>query len=133
MLPSHIIRQQGLRLTSQRKNILDTLSDSPQTVFEIKQRLKNQKINVDTATIYRTLDCFIKIGLVNTVIMDSNESYFELKSKTHHHHAVCDSCGIIRDVIFDEHLLIKTVSEIAGFNIQKHNFEFFGLCSKCRK
>jgi Fe2+/Zn2+ uptake regulation proteins len=127
------LKENGYRATTQRKHIFDTLLPFPQSISEISSSLKNKGTNIDIVTIYRTLDCFIKLGIVGkTQFKDKISKYEIISNDYHHHHLVCDRCGSIEDIPLDDNFLINKISKQTNFKIKSHSLEFFGICGKCQ-
>jgi Fur family ferric uptake transcriptional regulator len=127
------IQQEGYRLTSQRQQIIDALTSSPQSVLEIISFLKSKGVSVDKVTIYRTLDCFVKLGIAaKTQFKDKTAKYELLTASNHHHHLVCDQCGSVEDIPLDDSILLKRVRKQTDFQIKSHSLEFFGICANCQ-
>jgi Fur family ferric uptake transcriptional regulator len=130
---SQVLRQKGYRLTSQRQQILNALTDHPQSVEEVVAVFKQNRTTVDKVTVYRTLDCFVDLGIVaKTQFRDKTAKYELLNQDNHHHHLVCDNCGSVRDIALNEQALIKQVSQGSDFQVKSHSLEFFGLCANCQ-
>jgi Fe2+ or Zn2+ uptake regulation protein len=126
-----LLRTLGLRATPQRLAIISALTRTkrPSSVEDV---VRMSRIAIDTVTAYRTLDTFIKIGVVRKVRIADDRALYEL-ANDHHHHAVCTSCGTIRDVAtcLPKGLDAK-VKKTSGFSsIQSHTLDFFGLCKSC--
>jgi Fur family transcriptional regulator, ferric uptake regulator len=129
-----ILKNKGYRITKQRKEILQLLTLFPQSVFEIYQSLRNKRIILDKVTIYRTLECLQKLGIVGKIQFNETSAKYELLSKNnHHHHLVCNSCGGVEDISFNEHELLTKVRKHSKFLVQNHTVEFFGLCGNCQR
>jgi Fur family ferric uptake transcriptional regulator len=127
------LKQQGYRLTQPRQQILDTLTSYPQSVAEIVTSLKKKQTNVDMATVYRTLEILVELGVVGKIQFHGKTAMFELLSEDdHHHHLICNDCGLIEDIPFDEVLLMNQVNKQTKFQVQSHSLEFFGLCTNCQ-
>ena len=130
---SQILRQKGYRLTHQRQQILDALTAFPQSVEDVIAALKNRNESIDRVTVYRTLDCFVDLGVVGkTQFKDKIAKYELLTEAHHHHHLVCDKCGSVEDVALNEAFLLRKVREQTNFQVKSHSLEFFGLCANCR-
>lgn len=129
---SQQLRSKGYRLTSQRQLVLSALTNRPQSVSEVRAALKAKGSRLDKVTVYRTLDCFIRLGAVNAAQFKGQTTKYELAAQPHHHHLVCDRCSSVQDAPMNEKLLIKKASRRTGFKIISHTLEFYGLCAKCR-
>ncbi|MFH0863716.1 MAG: Fur family transcriptional regulator [Candidatus Gottesmanbacteria bacterium] len=127
-----ILQQKGHRLTHQRQLILDALTTIPQSVEEVITSLNSKGKNIDMVTVYRTLDCFVELGVVGKTQFKDKTGKYELLTEDHHHHLVCDHCGSVEDIALNEAFLIRKVSEQTKFQVKSHSLEFFGLCANCR-
>lgn len=135
-----ILKEEGYKLTTQRKAILDAILEnhekhlSPEEIYNIV-KLKCPDIGI--ATVYRTLQLFEKLNIVCRVNFDDGYNRYELIYDTEqhqHHHLICLNCGKVIEVKMD--LLETLENEIEreyGFSIVDHNVKFFGYCSDCEK
>ena len=73
-----VLKSEGLRATKQRLNIWDELSstDKHRDIETILKDLKKNKINVSRATLYRTIDVFVKHNLLKKITL----AYSQLKN-----------------------------------------------------
>lgn len=131
---SKLLKDKGCSLTGQRQAILGILSGGKLfTAQEIKKYLQKKKIKIDLATIYRTLELFVKLGLAEKTQFEEKIARYEIiPGHKHHHHLVCQKCGTVEDVSVNEEKLIWQVESHSKFLVKKHTLEFFGLCLKCR-
>lgn len=127
-----IIKKSGRRLTGPRKDIFLALSNTPLTIQEISNNLKARNVKHDTATLYRTLELFVDLGLVNKVSLSDKLSRYELASQKHHHHLVCEGCGVIQDVTVNDETIVDEVAQKSTFLVKRHSLEFFGFCVNCQ-
>ena len=138
------LRENVARWTAPREAVLEVLSRSSghKSAKEIHAAHYDEHPGLGLTTVYRTLELLHRLGLVHRLASGDGQSRYELKSeggKGHHHHLICTRCGRIidyRDFIGEELELVKKTEEaLAGrhnFLIRDHNFEFLGLCEKCR-
>jgi len=127
-----IIKDKGQRFTSQKKEILNVLQQKPQTVFEIYTAVNSKKNHMNKVTVYRILTSFLELGIVNKVQFNDKEARFELSNSGHHHHLVCEVCGLIEDIQLPENIFLKEVKNKTDFKIKSHSLEFFGICDCCQ-
>jgi Fur family ferric uptake transcriptional regulator len=123
----------GLRLTGQRRLILDLFlgSDRHLSQDDIYQALRRH--GVGRATVFRTLKMLEECKLVEHVIGPGGTPRFEVKlDRPHHDHLICVSCGSIQEVRWPqlEAIQEKTCRKI-GFTPKWHRHEIFGLCRQC--
>ena len=117
-----VLKSEGLRATKQRLNIWDELSstDKHRDIETILKDLKKNKINVSRATLYRTIDVFVKHNLLKKITLDSGKFLYEHNKKTitpQHDHIVCEDCGEIFEFYDNE---ISSVAESFLPHVQNH-------------
>ena len=105
---SSVLKAAGLRATAQRLNIWDELSgtDKHRDIDTILSSLKKKKINVSRATLYRTIDVFVKHNLLKKITLDTGKFLYEHNRKSitpQHDHIVCEDCGEIFE-FFDNNI-----------------------------
>ena len=68
-----VLKSEGLRATKQRLDIWDELcsTDSHRDIETILSDLKKKKINVSRATLYRTIDVFVKHDLLKKITLEN--------------------------------------------------------------
>lgn len=127
-----LIKDRGQRLTCQKKEILCVLRQKPQTVVEMYRAVNFKKRTMNKATVYRILTNFLDLGIVSKIQLNEKEARFELADSKHHHHLVCEECGMIEDIQLPEEILLKEVKKKSSFNIKSHSLEFYGICKHCQ-
>src|SRR5690348_8318911 len=93
------VRASGLKLTPQRLAIVRELAADPThpTAQELFERLRGALPTMSFATVYNTLDALAAAGLCAALSLSPGAARFD-PNMTAHHHAVCDRCGLVRDV-----------------------------------
>ncbi len=130
----HLARN-GLRLTGQRRAILDLFltSDHHLSQEEIYQALRGKGIG--RATVFRTLKTLQECGLAAPVVGRDGTPRFEINiDRPHHDHLICIECGRIQEVRWPalEKIQDKTCRRV-GFVPQWHRHEIFGRCRDCAR
>jgi Fur family transcriptional regulator, ferric uptake regulator len=132
------LKQQGVRLTRQRKILLDLIDQSglhldAERLYQLA-RQTDPKIN--RVTVYRTLKLLKAGGLVDELDLmhhDGDQHYYETRLKQEHAHVICLRCGKIEEFFGD--LLQKMRDQIEshfGFKIVLARTEVGGYCSHCQ-
>lgn len=133
------LKEKGCKLTLQRRTVLDVLIENGEehlSTEEIYSRVKKKFPEIGLATVYRTVQLFEEMGIVDRLNFDDGCSRFELASEDtvhHHHHLICEACNRVYEVEND--LLEEIESEIERkykFKIHDHNLMFYGICDECR-
>jgi Fur family peroxide stress response transcriptional regulator len=93
------VRASGLKLTPQRLAIVRELAADPThpTAQELFERLRPALPTMSFATVYNTLDALAAEGLCTALSLSPGAARFDPNMEAHHH-AVCDRCGLVRDV-----------------------------------
>jgi Fur family ferric uptake transcriptional regulator len=132
------LRRAGQRLTPRRESLLQILRSAghPLTILEILDRGDGLAMS----SVYRNLTVLEQAGLVHRVITREDFARYELAEELteHHHHLVCSSCGLVRDLRSDatiERLMRATGARATeeGFTPITHRLDIVGLCAECSK
>ncbi|MFH1851283.1 MAG: transcriptional repressor [Candidatus Neomarinimicrobiota bacterium] len=130
-----IIRQEGLRYTSQREAVWQELlsTDNHRDAENIYFKLREHGLNVSRATVYRTIEILVKHNLIRKLDLGDGKSRYEHhQDQVHHDHLICTECG--RIVEFVNEPVEKLQQEIAAefnFELSDHIHQLFGVCSNC--
>ena len=137
-----LLREKGLKVTSQRLMVLNILSahgDEHLTVEEIYDLAKEESPEIGLATIYRTVQVLLELHVIEKVTFDDGFARYELNGEEtgsghRHHHAICTQCGNVYSLETDLlDTLEKQVFESLGFEVTYHEVKLYGLCSACRR
>jgi Fur family ferric uptake transcriptional regulator len=129
------LKEKGLKLTPQRRLIVDAIHDANVhiTAEEIIAHVQAKMPEVHKSTIYRTLDLLEKTGCVFKSELDAHAIYHHA-DEGHHHHLVCSRCGKIIEC--DEDLFKSVENSIVeqyGFHVDFKHLIMNGLCEECRR
>jgi Fur family ferric uptake transcriptional regulator len=100
---------------------------------EIHELLNKTRAKVSLSTVYRTLDLLETKGEASSRVDARGESTYVVCAPTHHHHAICRSCGKVEELACEA--LERIASELRshhGFELDDHAMEFYGKCASCR-
>ena len=128
------LREKGLKLTPQRRLILDIIHGSGEhlTAEEILASVQAKVPGVNKSTIYRTLELLEGLGCVFKSELGDRFIYHHAE-EGHHHHLVCRRCGKNIDCAEDLfHSVEKALDENLGFKVDFKHVVISGLCSECR-
>jgi len=132
----NFLRSNGLRKTPVRVGVIELLqtATAPLSVPEMLGHLKN----VDTVTVYRTLNTFVKKKLVHRV-RGEDRSWLYAIGDTHdqprhmHPHFVCDDCGKVEclDSASIPGGFIGSLNVERGYQVAYPEVVLHGKCPKC--
>ncbi len=126
----------GLRVTNQRALLLEIIrqGEGHLDAFELYRRAREKQPRLSLSTVYRALQQFKKLGLVEEVHFDENHHHYEVKPPAGHHHLVCLGCGRVIEFNYPLARQVKrNVPEARDFDISGTEIRMSGYCSRCRR
>ena len=93
-----ILRKADIKITRQRVHLAGILFNLPQghfTAEELHDETKQGNLKVSLATVYNTLKHFSQNGIIKTLQVDSQKTFFD-RNTDHHYHI--KSNNIIEDI-----------------------------------
>lgn len=123
------------RQTWQKDAVLHALSKAEGFVSaqQLHRQLTQHGSVIGLATVYRTLNSLVADGLADSLV-NAGESLFRDCSKDHHHHLVCNDCGIAIEIEAKQaEAWAAKVAKEHGFTQVTHTIDIFGLCKACSK
>lgn len=131
------LRQRGIRLTRQRRVILQVMDNAEQhlDVDQILERAQKISPEVHLVTVYRTIDLLKKQGLIDELDLlhlRGDRHYYETHGPRDHIHVACLRCGRVRE--FESHLYEELKNQIArdcNLRVTVSRTEVGGICNDC--
>lgn len=126
-------RQAGVRLTHQRLAIFREVASSLEhpSAEAVLRAIEPRLPTVSLDTVYRTLWLLTDLGLISTLGPRRESVRFDA-NLTHHHHYVCERCGLARDFESDELNGLRLPESITAFGtVVAARVEVRGVCSRC--
>lgn len=133
------ISARGLRLTSQRKAIVETIQQSRQHLDAetLLQLARKRNPGINRATVYRTLGLLKRMRLIDELDLmhlEGEKHFYETRTHSGHFHLACLGC---RKIVEHEtptfKLLRQEIAEQTGFSIDVIRLEVGGRCPECRR
>lgn len=132
-----LLKQMNLRRTPVRVGVLDVLTRNhrPMSVPEILGKLKR----VDTVTVYRTLNTFVRKKIVHRV-RSEDRSWLYAMSNAHsqprhlHPHFVCERCGKVECLEGAQipESFIESLHVDRDYLVSYPEVVLHGMCPRCR-
>jgi Fur family ferric uptake transcriptional regulator len=125
-----LLKRQGYSVTTARQRVFHALAgQEPLTMSQLAGRARG----VDRATVYRTVNLFEQLGVVQRLNIGWKYK-LELTDKfiEHHHHLTCTNCG--QTVVLNEDEPERFIDQLArayDFTPTAHQIEIQGICSSC--
>lgn len=133
------LKRQGVRLTRQRRVLLDVMDRAEQhlTADAILERAQKIDPRVHRVTVYRTLEMLKHRGLLDELDLlhiNGHRHYYESHSVRDHIHVACLRCGKVREVESDLYEQLKRqIQRDTGIEITVARTEIGGYCEACRR
>src|SRR5215213_4062858 len=131
-LLKNTLRASAYSITAPRQQIFALLQEhGPISTAQLVDKCQE---TIDRATVYRTVELFESLGIVNR-IWHGFKSTLELSEifMPHHHHAMCQLCGKTIDVTSqDLERAIGAVAKEHEFLPLAHSVELQGYCRDCQ-
>ena len=128
-----LLKQNGHFVTAPRLELFAILQKHPALTMKQLISLLSEH---DQVTVYRNIDLFEKLGIVNKLRLgwftkiELSDIFIH-----HHHHFTCVHCGKIYDLPDDPAIekAILHLTQGKKFKAMDHQLEIRGLCQDCQK
>ncbi len=131
------LRARGFKLTAPRLAIIDYLADENghPSVQDIYEGIRSEAPNIGMATIYRTVDLLLEIGVLRAFTLQDNRLRYEMNwPGNHHHHLICRRCGEVLEFgSCNFQLIAEEIEQVTRYRIHEHTLEVFGTCPQCER
>ena len=133
------LRGAGFKITPQRVTLLELFCEHFEhlTPQDIHGLLEGAEASLSLATVYNNLEVFEQVGIVNRVVCDRGQTFFDPNVEPHHH-AICNGCGEIFDLEVPADTVAKLLhaTRVAAdaeveFTVQEATVWFRGTCGHC--
>jgi len=129
---SHALRDQGLRLTHQRLEIVREIAatDEHPRAETVYRHVRMRVPTVSLDTVYRTLGTLVDLGLVKQVVATPGPARYDANT-ARHQHFVCTRCGVVRDIDDPGLDTAAALGSTTFGTIETVEVQLKGVCSGC--
>ncbi len=126
-------RMQGHVQTRQRQLLLQIIREEKGHIDakELYRRAAERDASISTATVYRSLNLFKHLGLIDEKRLGQGSCTYEIKKEQPHQHLVCRECGKIFDFECPLSEVVKRVRQEQGFVVTRAEVYLEGYCGEC--
>ncbi len=131
-----VLNAAGMRVTNQRALLLHIIHQGGGHLDadELYQLARKKQSHLSLSTVYRALQAFKKLDLVEECHFDESHHHYEVKPSAEHHHLVCLGCGRVIEFQYPVSRYVKrNVVEAKGFEIVGTEVRITGYCAECRQ
>ncbi len=127
------LREHGLQVTYQRLAIYQALYFTKEhpSAEAIYQQVKKRFPMISLGTVYKTLEKFYEVGLIQKVSPITEVARYDAITGSHHH-MVCLECQSIQDADSIVGAPKMSVSEHNGFRVLRQQVVLHGYCPACK-
>ena len=134
----HFLDQKNLRITSQRRAIVDTVFGTDQhfTAEQLLEWAREKDSSVSRATVYRTLPLLTESGLVHEMDFGKDYKIYDPNYADHpnHNHIICDDCDKIVEFESDRLEALETeISSKLGFEVNSQQLRINASCEEMKR
>lgn len=135
-----ILSEKNIKISNHRVYILSYLieNNNHPTANTIYDDLHKLLPSLSKATVYNTLEFFLKKGIIKKIIFDDNSTHYDA-FLNFHAHFYCKICKQIFDInindIDNNIININSLKKLKFINnnlIQNISINFEGICKKCQ-
>lgn len=132
--PIDLLRDNGLRATSQRIAIMRAVMDGDEhpTAEEVWETAREGQPTLSLSTVYDTLSRFVQLDLIDELHAGEEATRYEFLDRPHVN-LVCTSCGRVEDA--ESERIADLIAEADGasrFAIGPQPVELEGRCADCQ-
>ena len=123
-----------LQLTRQREAVLAVIQEAEKhlTAQEVYDRVRQRLPGTAYATVYNAVAHLCQMGHIQAVHLGGGATLYD-RNLERHDHLVCRNCGKVLDYCFPGlERALEEVSHDTGFQAQKAELMFVGLCPACQ-
>jgi Fur family peroxide stress response transcriptional regulator len=128
------LRKKGYKATAQRIAIsrFALTSREHPSARRICREIRDTHPTVSLATVYKTLQVFKELGLVNQLTFPEEEARFDSYVKPHLN-LICEKCSNITDIEDQSAQEVISAAKNARFVVSGVRIDVRGICQKCAK
>ena len=93
-------------------------TDEHPSADEVLTRVRRRFPHVSRATVYNTLNLFVKVGLLRQFVLNEGRVVFDPRTEDHHHF-IDDETGEIQDVPWDA-IEVSNVARLKGLDVREY-------------
>jgi Fur family transcriptional regulator, ferric uptake regulator len=97
------------------------------------RRAADRDQSISAATVYRSLNLFKQLGLVDEKRLGQARCYYEMKHSQQHQHLVCSRCGRVIDFECPLGEMVSRVEREHCFTVTKAEVYLEGYCAECSR
>lgn len=129
-----VLRENGYKVTPQRLAVYEVVNQNTThpNAEAIYKTLQPKYPFMSLATVYKTMEIFAKIGVVQVLQCEEDAHRYDYNTKPHAH-IRCTRCNKVMDVDIDQDKLSEMAGSQTGYCVDSISLSFTGVCAECQK
>jgi Fur family ferric uptake transcriptional regulator len=128
------LKKSGARMTKKRAQILTAIGSFSRPVSAEEIRQQAGLPPSDLVTVYRNLEAFEAIQVLQRIPMESGAQLFELTEPgAHYHHLICRVCHQAERLDICVGAEVEDQASTRGYTGVTHLLEVYGVCGACAR
>jgi Fur family peroxide stress response transcriptional regulator len=131
---TEVLRDHGYKVTPQRLAVYDVIDQNKThpNAEAIYKELQPKYPSMSLATVYKTMEIFAKIGVVQVLQCEEESHRFDFNVSPHAH-IRCTVCNRVDDVDVDMEALKQMAAKETSYKVDGIGLSFTGVCADCQK
>jgi Fur family iron response transcriptional regulator len=124
------LKSHGIQPSAQRLAVADYVlqTDAHPSADQVWAKVKTALPMISRATVYNTLNLFVRKGLLRELILAEGKVVFDPNTQPHHHF-IDDGSGAIHDVPWDA-LEVRRIEGLKGLDVREYQVVLRGRRSQ---
>ena len=135
-MQSNVDEKLSRRSTEQRRLVMEIIrqAEGHLDADEIYQQARLKSPSISLSTVYRSLQLFKELELIEEHQFDGMRRYYESTPRSKHHHLVCLGCGRVFEFKCPSAERLKSkISREEGFKVTDAEVRLVGYCPECQE
>ncbi|WP_427113817.1 Fur family transcriptional regulator [Megasphaera sueciensis] len=131
---TEVLREHGYKVTPQRLAVYEVIDQNKThpNAEAIYKELQPRYPSMSLATVYKTMEIFAKIGIVQ-ILQCEEESHRYDFNVSPHAHIRCTICNRVDDVDVNMEELKRQAADETKYKVNGIGVSFTGVCAECQK
>ncbi len=131
MKHTHLLKSHHLKATPQRIAIIELIHDAGHiSIDDLYQSVRQNFSTISLATLYKNIHTMMGVSLLREVKIPGQKTKYEIEKESHVH-AICKSCGRIKDIALNPLSLLENA--VLDHNVEEVSIVISGICPECQK
>jgi len=126
-----LLRERGLRATSQRMIILDVIEEAGHIDIDtLYESLRKVIPSISLATVYKNIHSLVDAKILQEVRVRDKKIMYEV-NYNNHVHFVCEKCGNVEDMEMDASTIFNLLKQLSNRDVHEQQIILYGNCKSC--